>query len=241
MHVAAGPGPEQRSERRHVEPGDLGDGRDPGRVELAGAHPPHAPQGAHRQRVQERELPARADEEQPVGLGHRARHLGQELGRGDADGDREIKLVAHLAPQPSRDLQRGPRDGLQAPDIEERLVDRQRLDERRGPPEDLEHRPAGGGVGGEPRRDHDRLRAHHPRPAAAHRRPHPAGPRLVAGGQHDPATDDHRTAAQRRVIALFDRCVERVEVGVEDRRGRGTGHERMFSSAADGTVGSLGV
>ena len=54
--------------------------------------------------------------------------------------------------------------------------------------------------------------------AAAHRGAHAERLRLVAGGEHDAAADDHRPAAQPRVVALLDRRVERVEVGVEDRR-----------------------
>ena len=41
---------------------------------------------------------------------------------------------------------------------------------------------------------------------------------LVAGRQHHAAADDHRPAAQPRVVALLDGGVERVEVGVQDRR-----------------------
>ena len=53
---------------------------------------------------------------------------------------------------------------------------------------------------------------------AAHRGADAERLRLVAGGEHDPAADDHRPAAQARVVALLDRRVERVEVGVQDRR-----------------------
>ena len=48
------------------------------------------------------ELAVRRHDEQPVGLGHRARHLGEELGAGDADGDRQA--------DPSRTSRRS-RDG----------------------------------------------------------------------------------------------------------------------------------
>ena len=46
--------------------------------------------------------------------------------------------------------------------------------------------------------------------------PKPLG--LVAGGEHDPAADDHGAVAQPWIVALLDRGVERVEVGVQDRR-----------------------
>src|SRR5690606_40302454 len=41
---------------------------------------------------------------------------------------------------------------------------------------------------------------------------------LPAGGEHDPAGDDDRPAAQARVVPLFHRGVERVEIRVQDRR-----------------------
>ena len=48
--------------------------------------------------------PSGAHDEQAVGLGHAARHLGQELRPRDADGDRQTDPLAHVAPQPHRDL-----------------------------------------------------------------------------------------------------------------------------------------
>src|SRR5207248_711222 len=48
----------------------------------------------------------------------------------------------------------------------------------------------------------------------------------------------HRPDPQRRVVALFDRRVERIEVSVQDVRR--TRHEHMFASSAD-RLGSLAV
>jgi hypothetical protein len=50
---------------------------------------------------------------------------------------------------------------------------------------------------------------------------HPERARLVARGRDDAAAvrltaDGDRLAAQRRIVALFNRCVERVHVEVED-------------------------
>ena len=120
--------------------------------------------------------------------------------------------------QAGGDLDRGAGDAPQAADVEERLVDRQPLDERRGVVEHLEHRLAGVGVGLEPRRHDDGVGAQPPGLAPAHRRAHAERLGLVAGGEHDAAADDDRPAAQRGVVALLDRRVEGVEVGVQDGR-----------------------
>ena len=144
------------------------------------------------------ELPVGLDEEQPVGLGHAAGHLGQELGAGDPDGDGQPDVGQHLRPQPAGDLDRRPGDPPEAADVEERLVDRQPLDERRGVAEHLEHGLAGVGVGREPGPHDDRVRAQPQRLAPAHGRAHAVRLGLVAGGEHDAAADDDRAAAQAR-------------------------------------------
>ena len=110
--------------------------------------------------------PSGGDDQQPVRLGHPAGHLGQELGAGHADRDRQADPLGTVAAQPRGDLQRRPRDPAQPADVEERLVDGDALDQRRGVAEDLEHRLAGLGVGRHPRRHDDRLRAQRAGPAA---------------------------------------------------------------------------
>ena len=97
--------------------------------------------------MQELELAFGLDQQQPVGLGHAARDLRQELGAGDADGDRQADPIAHLGPQPAGDVDRLAGDPPQAADVEERLVDREPLDDRRRVVEHLEHRLAGLRVG----------------------------------------------------------------------------------------------
>ena len=71
------------------------------------------------------------------------------------------------------------------------------------------------------------MRAEPPRLRAAHRRADAVRLRLVARGEHDAPADDHRPAAQARIVALLDRREERVEIGVEDRRL--AVHEHMFA------------
>jgi hypothetical protein len=48
--------------------------------------------------------------------------------------------------------------------------------------------------------------------------------------RNDSAADDHRPPPKCRVVALLHRCVERVEVGVQDRRF--ACHEHMFVDEA---------
>ena len=179
--------------------------------------------------MEEPQLALGRHHEQPVRLRHPARDLGQELGPRNADGDREADLLEHPAPQPQRHLPRRAGDSPHAADVQERLVDGERLHQRRG---FLEHRvdgSAGVGVGAHPRRHDDRVRAERARLPAAHGSADTVRPGLVAGGEDDPGADDDRAAPEPRVVPLLDRRVERVEVGVEDRRL--VRHERMFADA----------
>ena len=122
-------------------------------------------------------------------------------------------------------------DPPQAADVEERLVDREPLHERRRVPEDLEHRLARFRVHLHAGPHDDRLGTEAASLHLAHRCPHAGGLGFVAGGEHDPAAHDHGAAAERRVITLLDRGVERVGVRVEDRAF--VGHLVMLAVATD--------
>ncbi len=65
-----------------------------------------------------------------------------------------------------------------------------------------------------------------PRPPPAHGRLDAVRLRLVARGQHDSSADDDRPALEAKIVPLLDRGVERIQVGVEDRR---LAHEHMFA------------
>ena len=205
------------AERRLAQLGDVGDRLDAVRVQLLGGLGADAPQPAHRQRVQERQLAVGRDQQQPVGLGLLAGDLGEELGACDADGDRQADPVANLRPQPGGDLAPGVPDTRRSPDTSRKAsstdsgsttgvvswntsntasLASEYADIRGGTTMACGHSCAG--------------------LASAHRGAHAVGLGLVAGREHDAAADDHRPAAQRRVVALLDRCVERVEVGVQD-------------------------
>src|SRR5947209_12260939 len=106
--------------------------------------------------------------------------------------------------------------------VEEGLIERDRLDERSSLGEyrhdrigcfDVTIEVAGhvDAVGAKPSSDRE-----------GHCRPDAEGPRLIGGRHHDPSlagpvpADDHRLAAVLGMVALFDRCVERVKVAVQD-------------------------
>ena len=178
VQVTARRAAEYRHQRGLADTRDLADRRDPARVELGLGDRADAPEPADRERMQELELAFGRDHEQPVGLGHAAGDLREELRARDADRDAQSDAFEHLAAQPHRDLGRCARDPEQATDIEEGLVDRQALDQRRGVLEHLEHGLARGGVRLHARPHDDRARAEAarvtPRPSrCARRRPWP--------------------------------------------------------------------
>ena len=209
---------QHRDQRRLGELGDLADGHDASIVELASGDRADAPEPFHRERVEERQLAIGWHDQQPIGLGDATGDLGEELGACHTDGDREPDPFEDVAPQPHRDLGRCARHSSQPADIEERLVDRQPFDQRCRVVEHREHGLARLGVGRHPGVDDDRLRAQTARLRPTHRASDAVRLGLVAGRQHDAGADDHRPAAQARVVALLDRRVERVEIGVQDRR-----------------------
>ena len=127
--------------------------RDAVPVQLRGRHLADAPQPLDGQRMEEGELAVGRHDQQPVGLGDAARDLREELGARDADGDRQAHLLADGGAQPRGDRGRAcrrsrsmPRTSRNASSIDSALDDRRRVGE------DVEHRPAGRGVGRHPRR-----------------------------------------------------------------------------------------
>ena len=150
---------EHQDQRRFGELGHLADAPDALVVQLLGRGRADAPQPLDVERMEEGQLAVGRDHEQPVGLGHSARHLREELGPRHPDRDGQAHPLAYLSPQASGYLDGPPRDPLEAGDVEERLVDRELLDHRRGVLENLEHRLAGVDVGLPPSLHHDGLRA----------------------------------------------------------------------------------
>jgi hypothetical protein len=146
--------------------------------------------------------------------------LGEELVVGDAGRSGELGLRADLC----ADLFRDPRRGGDAPkvfgDIEIRLVERQWLDDRRVFGEDFANLQRDRLVGVEPRLYEDQVRAFSLGNDRRHRRMHAKCARFVARGRDDAAgqgsADPDRLSAQLRIVALFDRRVERIHVDMDD-------------------------
>ena len=119
----------------------------------------------------------------------------------------------------------GAEQALGAGEIEERLVERDRLHQRREAREDREHLARHRRVLAHVAAQEDPVGTEPPRLEARHRRVHAEDARLVARRRHHAArprpADDHRLAAQLRPVALLDRRVERVHVGVQDDAGEG--------------------
>ena len=79
----------------------------------------------------------RLDDDQPVGLGDLRRDLGQVLGAGHADRDRQAELARDPPAQQGGDRRRRAEEVGRAGHVEERLVDRDALHRRRDVPEDV--------------------------------------------------------------------------------------------------------
>jgi hypothetical protein len=189
--------------------------------------------------VQEVDLLAGRDDEQPVGLGGPARHLGEELRGRDPDRDRQPDPLARAPSEPRADLGRTAADPGESTQVEERLLHPHPLDGRRGLLEHPEQLLARFDVGRPSGLYLDRIGTEPARARASHSAADATRLGLVAGGEHHPATDDHRPPAEPRVIALLDRGIERVGVGVHDRQL--AWHEHMFAYAARALLDRLSV
>ena len=157
----------------------------------------------------------------PSGLSQSEAIFARNLLGAGAGRYRQPDLVAHpLLQAPGH--RRGQRLAPGVPgDVQIRLVEREGLDEGRDRPVHVEDAGRDLPIAGEIGRHDGQARAQAHRPRHRNRRAHPELPGLVArGGDHPapvrPPPDRHRPAAQRRVVALLHRCVERIHVEVED-------------------------
>ncbi len=167
--------------------------------------------------MQERQFAVGRDQQQPVGLGLLAGHLGQELGAGDADGDRQPDAVADLRRAAARRSRPGVPDTRRSPETSRKASSTDSGSTSGVVSWNTSNTASLACEYADIRGEHDDgVRAQPAGLASAHRGAHAVGLRLVARREHDAAADDHRPAAQRGVVTLLDRCVERVEVGVQD-------------------------
>ncbi len=148
--------------------------------------------------------------------------LGEKLAVAQTDREGDAEPGLDPPRQRGEELRRrravqsgGPRE------VEKCLVDRDRLNERGQPPHLGAHRPPDFAVLRHIRPDHHCIRAGGQRLEHRHCGADAIKPRHVAAGEHDPArtaADDQRAGGQLRLLALFDRRVERVTVDMGDRQ-----------------------
>ena len=195
----------------------LADGGEAAGVQLGRRLGPDAPEPLDGQRVEERGLAVGRHHQQAVGLGAGARHLGEELRAGDADGDGEAHLVAHGRGAAGRRSRRGA--GVRRRPPTSRNASSMEMPSTSGVVRSNTANTArlASAYAVHPGLDHHGVGAQQAGLAAAHGAAHAARPGLVAGGHDHPAADDDRTPAQAGVVALLDRREEGVEVGVQDR------------------------
>ena len=140
------------------------------------------------------------------------------LGRRHPDGDGQ----AELHPHPPTDLRchlLGRTEQVhRAGHVQERLVDVHPLDQRREGAQHLDHVVSEALILAVVAPNEGDVRAQLAGAPAGHAGVDAQGLRLIGGGEDDTAAHGHRLAPQAGIEQLLHRRVERVEVGVEDRR-----------------------
>ena len=177
--------------------------------------------GAHGHGGDEVEFVVGVDDPRPVGLGGLAGELGEELRRAHAHrGGQPLGAAFKFRPEPVDALGEfvvGPAAGFK---VDERLVEAERLHPRGDLAEEVHDDQRRRAVGREPAAEEGRVPGASPGLGSGHGGADPELPGLVGGRRHDatrPGTaDDDGLAPQRRLVALLDGRVERVEVEVED-------------------------
>ena len=146
--------------------------------------------------------------------------LGAELVVSHADRASQLKLRAHRSANRLADRAARAEQSERRSDIDEGFVEAERLDVGRVAAENLMNCPRNCGVRFEARRGHHRLRT---KPHGLTHRHGAATAKLscfVTGGTNNASplktSDQHWLSAQRRIVALLDRCVERVHINMEN-------------------------
>src|SRR5215467_3831788 len=138
------------------------------------------------------------------------------LGACHADRDWKAKLRAHTMTYCSRDLRRRTEEVGASRNVSNGLVDGNPFDERSEIIKHIDGSIAQPLVILEMPADKDQLRTQLTSPASRHTATDSKRLGLVRGGENHAAADGDRFSAQRRVEQLLDRCIEGIEVSVED-------------------------
>ena len=216
--MAARSAPKPTREDVAVGGGELADGVDRHLGEPFRRDGPNTPDEPNRERMKELDLCVWFDHHHPVRFGDLTADFGEELRAGNTNRDCEPRRVQHVAADCHADRARWPEQVRRSRDVEKGLVDRDLLDQRREVSTDVKHAITDVEVVAERTVDHDEFRTQLACFPEWHRRPHAERSRLVARGKHHAAADGDRFASQLGTTLLLDRCVERVEVDVQNRR-----------------------
>lgn len=201
--------------------GEVSDRSDPDARQACSRGRTDSPDAIDRKRPEKALRVAGSDLHQAIGFRKRARDLGHEAAGADSNGDREPGGLANPSPDPFADPACPAEEAQRAGDVEIGLVERERFDHRRelakDPLNDSGHFRVSRHAAGE----EDPAGAEPARFDGGHRGVHAESPGLVGGRRdHTPRagpSHDDRPSAELRVVVLFDRGVEGVEIRVQDR------------------------
>ena len=195
-----------------------------------------AEQFSNGQRVEQVAHVRFAHDDEAVRLAQVGCDLGDQLVGRNAHGRSEFRPLTDAALDFARNVLRAAEGALARGHVEKRLVERESLHQRRELVEHGEDLLRHRAVMTDARMHHDRLGATAQRFACRHCRVHAELADFVARGCDDAtiaaATHDDGFAAQLRVVALLDRCVERIHVDVQDGTGRFHGEARCPGARA---------
>ena len=200
-------------------------------------HRADTPQNFDRQRVEKRRFATWFHHDQSIGLRHRTGNLGQVFGSCHADAEGQTDLGGNPCAEGAGNAWAVADQASKARHVDECFVDGDALDFGRGFAKDLKYCLARLTVGVHTSGYYDSIRTHPLRLTNAGWAPHAGAFCFVTRSCHDPHTDKDGFSAQGRIVSLFYRRIERVEIGVENGRTRlvgvATGHqshttERVF-------------
>src|SRR5271166_936849 len=176
----------------------------------------YSPHQLDRQVVKEVQLGLRIDNDQSVRFGHLRGNLREVLGAGYPDRDWKAKLCAHTTAYCSRDLRRRTEKVGASRNVSKGLVDGNAFHERSEIIEHIDGSIAQPLVIPEMPADKDQLRTQLTGPPSRHAATNAKRLGFVRGSKHHPAANGDGFASQGRVEQLLDRCIEGIEIRVQD-------------------------